>query len=210
MRAGARLPSAPLVIVLFALLAGCAAPPQNHERTSSAPAPAAGAGQEFWQAIRPYCGQAFAGELVSARPGDDSFRNMEVKIHIKRCRDSELMIPLQVGEDRSRTWVLSRHAWGVRLKHEHRNPDGSAQDTSNYGGLAPPPASGLSLSFPVDEETLAMLPNSVGGIWTLEIENETLFYQVRRKGVDAVFRLAFDLSEAVEPPAEPWGWEEIR
>jgi len=198
----------PLVASASLALTACTgpSPAQPEGETGSLQEP----GESFWSAIRPYCGQAYEGELVSARDGDDGFREQSVIVHIKQCEDSRLLMPLHVGDDHSRTWVLERQAWGVGLKHEHRDPDGSPQAVSRYGGLARPPADDTTLTFPVDEETLAMLPNSVGGFWTLSLEEDTLYYQVQREGAEQVFRLAFDLSEAVDPPRAPWGWEAIR
>jgi len=191
------------------ILSACAAGPAAHEASDSPNGANGGPGEPLWSLIRPHCGQAFEGELVSARSGDDAFANEAVIVHIKHCEDSRLLMPLHVGDDHSRTWVLERHAWGVSLKHEHRDPDGSHQNTSRYGGVAALPATGNSLDFPVDDETLAMLPNSVGGYWTLSVDGDTLYYQVTREGAEDAFRLAFDLSEAVEPPDAPWGWDYI-
>lgn len=169
-----------------------------------------GPGDSLWQALVPYCGEAFRGELVASRDGDEGFADREVTVHLRECSDHRFLAPLRVGEDASRTWVIERHADGVRLRHEHRNEDGTPQTTSGYGGIARPPADSRKLEFPVDQRTLTMLPNAVGGVWTLGIENETLVYQVRREGADEVFRLEFDLGEPVSAPDAPWGWDRIR
>ncbi|MCP1726521.1 hypothetical protein J2T60_000486 [Natronospira proteinivora] len=198
----------PLAASIGIALSACGGAPPTQSEDAIAPVQAPG--QAFWSAIQPHCGQAYEGQLVSGREGDDGFRDQTVIVHIKHCEDSRLLIPLHVGDDHSRTWVLERHAWGVSLKHEHRDPDGSPQTVSRYGGLARPPADGYTLRFPVDDETLAMLPNSVGGFWTLSTEDDTLHYQVEREGREGVFHLTFDLSESVEPPEAPWGWDAIR
>ncbi|MEA5444344.1 hypothetical protein VCB98_00745 [Gammaproteobacteria bacterium AB-CW1] len=200
-----------LVLLASIGLTACGTTPTETGQTAQGPErPATGPGSGFWQALAPHCGQAFRGELVASRPGDDGFRERDVVVELRHCEDSRMLMPLHVGDDRSRTWVLERHPWGVTLKHQHRDQDGSVQDTHYYGGLARPPADGNQLKFPVDDETLAMLPGSVGGVWTMEVEDGRLYYQVRRKGSDEVFRLAFDLSEAIDNPPEPWGWEHIR
>jgi hypothetical protein len=66
------------------------------------------------------------------------------------CGDDEVRIPFHVGADRSRTWVLSRSAAGVRLKHEHRHEDGVEDEISRYGGDTRGAADGLSLDFHAD------------------------------------------------------------
>lgn len=198
------------------LLGGCAGEDDASSDTADTTAggngdtaAAATPGADFWDAIAPYCDQAFEGEATSLRPGDEGFAEDGVRVHIRRCQDSRLMMPLKVGDDRSRTWVLERHPWGVTLKHQHRHEDGSADAVSNYGGLARPPADGTTLDFPVDDETRAMLPRAGGHTWSLAIEDETLVYELRQADVESSFRLEFDLSEPVEPPAAPWGWNEI-
>jgi hypothetical protein len=55
-------------------------------------------------------------------------------MHVRVCRDDEIQIPLHVGENRSRTWILTRTAEGLRLKHDHRLEDGSDDPVTQYGG----------------------------------------------------------------------------
>ncbi|MDQ2068385.1 hypothetical protein [Natronospira bacteriovora] len=205
-----------MTAILFlgmALGSACASPgTTDPTETSPATVPAAdsGPGHALWTALRPYCGRAFEGELTSARGGDGSFRDQAVVMDIRHCEGSRMLIPLHVGDDHSRTWVLERHAWGVTLKHQHRDPDGSEQQINLYGGLARPPADGTELAFPVDDETLAMLPNSRGGYWTIRVDGDVFQYQVQRRGVDEVFQLTFDLNTPIEQPDAPWGWERFR
>jgi hypothetical protein len=55
-------------------------------------------------------------------------------MHVRRCEEDEIQIPLHVGENRSRTWIITRTDTGLRLKHDHRHPDGSEEEQTQYGG----------------------------------------------------------------------------
>jgi hypothetical protein len=50
------------------------------------------------------------------------------------CKPGEIAIPFAVGDNRSRTWVITRTDAGVRLKHVHRHDDGHEDKVSRYGG----------------------------------------------------------------------------
>jgi hypothetical protein len=75
--------------------------------------PAAGsenAQDAFWASLQTLCGQAFTGTLVEMSPPDTSFAGKALIMHVSQCEDSVVRVPFFVGEDRSRTWVVSRTA----------------------------------------------------------------------------------------------------
>ena len=119
------------------------------------------------------------------------------------CSANEVRIPFAVGEDRSRTWVLTRTADGVRLKHDHRHEDGTPDRRTNYGGDSAPGGTAERQSFPADAESKALfvadgIPQSVTNVWTVEIQpGQAFVYQLRRP--DRHFRVGFDLSRPVRP-----------
>lgn len=196
------------VIICLILLTAC---------TTTGPAPggqtapeAAGRpGSAFWKAISPYCGEAFRGRVESARPGDESWVEADIRVHIRHCGESRLLMPLNVDGDRSRTWILERSPWGVQLKHAHRHEDGTPDRLSAYGGLARPPTAGTSLVFPADDETRALLPRASGNTWRLAVTDQTLVYELTRTADDERFRLVFDLSDPVPAPPAPHGWNDL-
>jgi hypothetical protein len=191
------------------LLTACDAP--DERPADIVPEPEAAPEQAFWDRLSALCDQAFAGEPVSLRPGDDSFDGKDIIMDVRHCEDSRILIPLHVGDDRSRIWIFERRADGLTLKHDHRGPDGDPQDITGYGGKTDLSGADGRREFPVDAETVAMLPNAVGGVWTVEIEaGESFAYQVHRKGAEHVFRIRFDLTEPVEAPPAPWGWSAVR
>ena len=190
------------------LLAACAAPPGPSTSTARVdPADA------FLAAIEDHCGQAFAGRVLvdePATPGANPFAGQPLVMHVRECGAGEVRIPFHVGEDRSRTWVLTRTADGLRLKHDHRHEDGSPDPVTMYGGDTAGPGTAIRQAFPVDADSVAMfrregLAASVTNTWAMEIEPGRRFlYELSRPG-GRLFQVEFDLSAPVEPPPPPWG-----
>jgi hypothetical protein len=184
------------------LLVGCASAPQP--RTE--PNPAA---DRLWAALTPLCGQAFEGRLVEGtEPSDAEMGSQRLVMHVRACSDREIRIPFHVGENRSRTWVLTRTEAGVRLKHDHRHEDGSEDRVTQYGGdssamnVSP---GGLALDFPADAYTANLLPAAATNIWTLAVEpGRTFSYRLRREAAGRRFGVEFDLSRPVPAPPAPW------
>jgi len=170
-------------------------------------APAEVSAQEaFWMAIESLCGQAFAGTVVEAPVGDTTFAGVELVMHVRTCQEGELRIPFHLGEDRSRTWVLSRTDSGLRLKHDHRHADGTEDSITQYGGDAPSPGEPGRQEFRADSLTAALIPAAATNVWTIEVEPGSRFvYALRREGTDRRFRIEFDLSRPIPIPPAPWG-----
>jgi hypothetical protein len=168
----------------------------------SAPAPPVAL---FWDRVTVLCGQAFEGRVVEAPAGDTSFANKRLVMHVRECSRDSIRISFHVGEDRSRTWVLTRQGDGLRLKHDHRHADGQPDSVTQYGGdarlLAP-----TAVEFPADSATAALIPPARTNVWTLQLEpGEQFVYALRREGTDRRFRVVFDLRRAVPAPPPPWG-----
>ena len=176
--------------------------------------PAPGTPQDVFLAnLRALCGQAFAGRVlvdVPAAPGNNAFAGKPLVMHVRECNESAVRIPFHVGDDRSRTWVLTRIATGLRLKHDHRHADGSADAVTMYGGDTVAAGSAIRQEFPVDAESVAMfrregLDASVSNTWALELQpGGRLVYELSRPG-GRLFQVEFDLSKPVPPPPPPWG-----
>ena len=166
----------------------------------------------FMARIAGHCGQAFAGRILTDVPqqDDNAFTGQELTMHVRECSENELKIPFHVGEDRSRTWILTRTADGLRLKHDHRHEDGSPDAVTMYGGDTAEAGSAVRQEFPVDQESIAMferegLSASVINVWAMEIEpGERFVYELARPGTERLFRVEFDLSTPVEAPPAPW------
>ena len=127
-------------------------------------------------------------------------------MHVRQCEDAEIRVPFFVGDDRSRTWVISKTPQGLRLKHDHRHEDGSEDAVTMYGGDTSQPGSAVRQEFPADDHTAFLVPTAATNVWTLEIFPDSIFaYDLRRLGSDRRFRVEFDLTQRIPTPPAPWG-----
>jgi hypothetical protein len=165
----------------------------------------------FVAAIAQHCGRAYAGRITANEPAapNDPFANKPLVMHVRECRAGQLRIPFHVGDDHSRTWVLTRTTTGLQLKHDHRHADGSPDVLTMYGGDTTTAGTAARQEFPVDAESHALfekegLQASVANTWAMEIEPGTRFvYELARPG--RTFRVEFDLAQPVAIPPAPWG-----
>jgi hypothetical protein len=152
----------------------------------------------------------YAGTITEAIAGDTAFADKALVMHVRSCSDSVILVPFHVGEDRSRTWVLTRLAdGGLRLKHDHRHADGLEDSVTQYGGDAPAERiTATSVEFPADAFTAQLIPAAATNVWTVMVEPGVRYvYALRREGTDRRFRVDFDLSTPVPAPPAPWGHE---
>jgi hypothetical protein len=170
------------------------------------PAVADDAGKRFWDAIQPLCGKAYEGRMVEGtEPSDADIGSKRLLMHVRECSEQEIRIPFHVGEIRSRTWVLTRTEHGVRLKHDHRHPDGTEDRITRYGGDSSTKEDALALEFPADDFTGSLIPAAATNIWTISIDpGKTFTYALRREQTGRRFRVDFDLTLEVTPPPGPW------
>lgn len=170
----------------------------------------------FMARIARYCGQAFAGSIVANEPAqpDDPFAGKALVMHVRECSATEVKIPFHVGDDRSRTWVLTRTSQGLRLKHDHRHEDGSEDAVTQYGGDTVDPGMPWRQEFPADEYSVRLferegLTASVQNTWALEITPVGRFVYELSRPSGRLFRVEFDLSSPVPVPPAPWGHPEL-
>ncbi len=159
----------------------------------------------FWNSLKQHCGKAFAGEVKIA-PEGDSFRGKKLVMHVRSCEENVIKIPFFVGEDRSRTWVLTKVAGRIELKHDHRHEDGKPDDITMYGGMTTSSGSAEMQVFPADEETAKMLPAAISNVWWVDLTKENFTYNLRRVGTDRFYSIQFDLTKEIAIPEAPWGW----
>lgn len=195
------MPSRFLVpLIAAAVLAACSS--EDAARQSAA----ADAQDVFWASLQSLCGQAFAGTLVESVPPDSSFDGEELVMHVRECEEDVVRVPFHVGDDRSRTWVISRTPNGLRLKHDHRHEDGTEDEVTHYGGDTVGPGSAERQEFSADAHTATLVPSAANNVWTLEIRPGEMFvYALRREGAERRFRVEFDLSQPIPAPPPPWG-----
>ena len=158
-------------------------------------APAVAETSSLFDFLHALDGKTFPGRMTF--PSDPNHEmNKPMQITVQVVSDEEIRIPLQVGDDRSRTWVLTRSEAGVQLKHDHRHADGSPDEVTNYGGLASKVELGTQLVFPADQETANMLPEAASNAWSLRIspDGSQLFYYLERHAKPR-FEAAFNLRQ---------------
>ena len=189
--------------------------------TSGAPAPADQPADAFMAALASHCGQAFAGRIVAnepASPAPDAFEGKALVMHVRGCDEpsKQLLVPFHVGDDHSRTWVITRTADGLRLKHDHRHEDGSPDEQTMYGGETADAGTAVRQEFPVDQESIELFGRtgadvSTTNTWAMEIEpGQRFLYELSRPagGLNPqgrMFQVEFDLATPVELPPAPWG-----
>lgn len=171
----------------------------------------------FFTGLLALCGQAFEGRMTTNDPADAAMGAQRLVMHVRECKDDEIRIPFHVGADRSRTWVVTRTAAGLRLKHDHRHDDGSSDVLTMYGGDTAAPGSATRQDFPVDAESIALFIRegravSTTNTWTIEHRKGRLFaYGLARPAAGnnpaRRFRVEFDLTKPVPAPPAPWGSE---
>ncbi len=166
----------------------------------------------FMARLQALCGKAFAGRLVTADPADEAMAGQPLVMHVRECRPGEVRIPFHVGDDRSRTWIVTRTATGLRLKHDHRHADGAPDQLTMYGGDTIGPGTVARQAFPVDAESVALFTRtgrtvSNSNVWAMEVRPGLFAYELRRPPIPGgrFFRVEFDLAVPVAPPPPPWG-----
>lgn len=203
-----RRPASAFLAVLTLLAGGCASTPAENPQDA------------FFAALSSHCGRAYAGSLVSSDAADAEMAGRPMVMQVRDCSDQGVAIPFHIqnadgGWDRSRTWLITRTDRGLRLKHDHRHEDGSADAVTFYGGDTATPGTARAQDFPVDAESIALfrandLPASVTNVWRVEIDpagtpGGRYAYQLSREG--RLFRVEFDTTRPVAPPPPAWGWE---
>jgi hypothetical protein len=160
----------------------------------SSTAQAADTRDQFMATLKSMCGQRFEGGLTYAIDPANPFAGKKMRADVV-CTGTDVRMPVLVGEDRSRTWIFTRSATGLDLRHDHRHPDGTPDAVTMYGGLANDDGTALSQSFLADQHTFRVFPGSETNIWTtsLSADGQTLTYHLERH---AKPRITFVLKRA--------------
>lgn len=187
-------------LVVLALAAACGQPAKQDSDA------------EFMSRLTTLCGQAFEGEIVSKDPEDDEWRTERIVMHVRDCSPQEVRIPLHVGDDRSRVWVLHNDGPHLALHHAHTHEDGSPDAITWYGGAGNDQASASRMAFPADDATKALfdsegIPQSKDNTWAIEVRPSDNLFAYEMKRPKRFFRIEFDTSQPVAPPPAPWGNE---
>ena len=163
----------------------------------------------FFANLAALCGKAYEGRLVSGDAADTDMKSQRLVMHVRDCSADTIRIPFHVGEDRSRTWVITRTDAGLRLKHDHRHPDGSEDALTQYGGDTVEAGAAHRQQFPADLFSRDLfvqdgIAQSAANVWAVEVvPGRTFAYELSRP--NRFFRVVFDLTRLVDAPPAPWG-----
>ncbi|MFT6369439.1 MAG: hypothetical protein ACJAWH_000516 [Maribacter sp.] len=162
--------------------------------------------KQFWDKLKNHCGKSFEGKIVNALAKDD-FHGKRLVMHLLSCSDDEILIPFNVGDNRSRTWVLKYKNGTIELKHDHRHEDGTSDKVTMYGGTTPNSGLPQLAVFPADKETATIIPAAANNVWWITLNETGFTYNLRRIGTERFFSVSFDLTTEIEQPEASWGWE---
>lgn len=154
----------------------------------------------FFARLTALCGKTFEGRVVTTDAADADFARSRLLMQVRDCSADEVRIPFRVGDNRSRTWVITRTATGLRLKHDHRHEDGTEDELSQYGGDTTTAGSATRQEFPVDQFSKDLFTRrnatvSNTNVWAVEVQREMFAYELRRP--NRHFRVEFDLTRPV-------------
>lgn len=165
--------------------------------------------EKFWSQLQAHCGKAYEGKIIAGGLPDDGFTGEKLVMHVRKCETNDIRIPFFVGENKSRTWVLHLNDEKIiSLKHDHRHPDGTDEDLTQYGGVSSNVGLDNLQMFPADAHTAKILPPASTNLWWFTIDETSFTYNLRRIGSDRFFSVSFDLTKPIETPEAPWGSED--
>ena len=170
----------------------------------------------FWREMQKLCGKAFAGTIAADTAPNPDFSGKAMVMHVRSCEPDRVRVPFMVGDNRSRTWILTRKGDRIELKHDHRHEDGTPDKVTMYGGTAANAGEPTRQFFPADEETTRVVgapqgiaPSAAANVWWIElVPGEYFTYNLRRLATDRLFTVRFDLTKEIKAPLAPWGWKD--
>jgi hypothetical protein len=165
---------------------------------------------QFWQQLKQHCGKTYEGTITSGATANDGFSGKRLVMHVLSCADGQLLIPFNVGDNRSRTWILTKLKDRIELKHDHRHEDGTNDAVTMYGGTTTNTGLPGIAVFPADQLTVKTIPAAATNVWWITINDTTFTYNLRRIGSDRLFTVTFDITKPVEKPLPSWGWEHFK
>lgn len=162
---------------------------------------------KFKLEIEKHCGKSFEGKITQGAKEGDGFTGERLIMQVLSCEKNQIKIPFYVGDDKSRTWILTFKDDRLELKHDHRNKDGSEEEITMYGGTTSNVGHSNIQFFPSDQETCDMIDYACNNVWWMTIDETSFSYNLRRVGSDREFTVVFDLTKPAVFESKPWGWD---
>jgi len=163
--------------------------------------------KQFWNTLQSHCNKAYEGTLELPKD-DKDFGGKKIVMHVRSCKKNEIKIPFFVGEDKSRTWILSYKKDRISLKHDHRHKDGSEDEINFYGGITTNAGQSNIQIFSADQRTQKMIPAASTNVWWITLDDKKFTYNLRRLGTERVFKVVMDITSPIAIPDAPWGWKD--
>lgn len=204
-----------LCMVAAKLHAGSAPAASQKSVSAKGPAPLVSipTHDAFFNAIAAHCGKAFEGKVskdnLAAQNQSGTFGGAKLVMHVRECTDTQLFIPFHVGDDASRTWIITKTGAGLMLKHDHRHEDGSYHKSTMYGGHTTDAGYAELQSFPADAYSKQLFVSSgitasIDNVWQIIIYPNRFSYRLIRPAREV--QVDFDLSAPIVAPDAPWGY----
>ncbi|WP_154222997.1 hypothetical protein [Marinicella rhabdoformis] len=157
------------LIILVAFLSACQHKPVNTKAT-------------FFENLSSLCGQVFTGYSTFPDDPKHDFAGKLLVANFSECSAEEIRVKFVVGENHSRTWVITQSDKGLLLKHDHRHEDGTLDEITNYGGWANENGTTWQQHFQADQETADLIPAAATNVWMLAFDpqSKVLTYDLKR------------------------------
>ncbi|GHA88469.1 hypothetical protein GCM10009069_09280 [Algimonas arctica] len=171
--------------------------------TSCAPETSDSPTDAFFDNLTSLCEGTFTGQVISDQAADADWIGQTLVVGPVTCARDVVRMPLAVGEDRSRTWVVSRDSDALEFRHEHTEPDGSPSAVTEYGGFSRDGGTATLQAFPADDLTKVNFTEngiavSNANVWTFEMSDGMLTYTLARPATEdnvaRDFRAQFDVT----------------
>jgi len=158
------------LLVVAVIASGCAATPAPGDTRD-----------QFMVTLKSLCGQRFEGVQTYAVDPNNDFAGKTISTQVN-CSAADVRMPVQVGEDRSRTWIFTRPHNGLELRHDHRHADGTPDKVTMYGGMAKEGGTARSQAFLADAYTAELVPGADTNVWTVSLseDGQVLTYRLER------------------------------
>ena len=155
------------------------------------------------------CGKAFMGRTKLDPAASETYRAVDIILHVRDCSDNQIQMPMHVGDNHSRTLIISKLDDGrLQLQHRHTHEDGSPDDLTLYGGFTKQGSGdGMRANFHVGDYTRQLfidhkIQRSLENVWTISMGDKTATYELHRSTLD--FIIEFDLTKRVSNPPKAW------
>ncbi len=188
-----------ILLLSVIIITGCGPRTQEEETDESVRTELTPGERGFLNNLASLCGQSFRGEQVYLAEGRDSWEDKELIMHVTVCEEDKVHIPFHVDDDHSRTWMFLVENGRLRLRHDHRYPDGTPHDVHLYGGYSDGKGTEFWQNFPVDEfSKREVLEDEHGREWMVVLDEDmtTYSYRLLYHG-EIVLQADFDLTEPI-------------